>query len=94
MTLQQKRQVWIVVVAVGLFVASIVYAPALVLITEPFPDPPKTYYVRVYGFFWNITHARFDYGSLVLTWLAIAAVAALGLYLNTVIPPSTNLPRQ
>lgn len=91
-TTKQDRQKWIIIFAVGLFVASIVYSPQRITVEKvdspfrfgnaPAPTEAKFSYIE-YDFIWEARrNSSLDFGRLAVTWLAIGAVAGLALYLN------------
>jgi hypothetical protein len=80
------RQRWITVVALALVVASILYSPHHMHYN---PEAAHDQYYaeamdRVeYVFLWNAPdHSLLDLGRLTITWLGIAVVGGLALYVN------------
>jgi branched-subunit amino acid ABC-type transport system permease component len=79
---KQEARNWIIVLAVGSFVASIIYSPHHV--KQPFiPYVSQAQDYIEYGLIWDAPHhSSLEFSRLVLTWLGVVAVAALALYLN------------
>jgi hypothetical protein len=91
----QQRQTWIIVVAVGLVLASILYSPHHVRFTteaNPFGFKSESFDYVEYDFLWDPPHhSTLDLRRLAATWVGIAAVAGLALYLNHTSNPSARV---
>ena len=74
---KQKRKNWIIVVAVVLFLASIIYSPHYIARTPSWLEEVSYDFVGFSG-----KRSFPEFGRLTLTWMGIAVVGAAALYVN------------
>jgi hypothetical protein len=80
----QQRQTRIILVAVALVLASIIYSPYHVRYSiEAIGFKSESFDYVEYDFLWDPPlHSTLDYHRLAPTWVGIASVAGLALFLN------------